>query len=44
MRKLYLSPKKKKKKITKVIKFDVTEASLTHAMKKLKYIKGFFSS
>ena len=27
---------------TKVVKFDVTEASLTHAMKKLKYFKGFF--
>ena len=39
MGKLYLS--KKRKKYPKVIKVDVTEASLTHAMKKLKYFKGF---
>ena len=34
----------KEKKYPKVIKVDVTEASLSHAMKKLKYFKGFFSS
>ena len=35
---LNLSKKKKKPKVAKV---DVKKASLTHAMKKLKYLKGF---
>ena len=42
--KLNLSKKKKKwpKLLAKVIKVDVTKASLTHTMKKLKYFKGLF--
>ena len=37
-----LNVSKKGKKIPKVGKVDVTKASLTHAMKKLKYFKEFF--
>ena len=40
MGKLNLS--KKRKKTQKVLNVDVTQASLTHAMKKLKYFKGVF--
>ena len=32
------------RKKPKVIEVDVTKASLTHAIKRLKYIKGFFLS
>ena len=43
MGKLNLSKKRKKSIIKpKVGKVDVTKVSLTHAMKKLKYFKGFF--
>ena len=40
MGKLNVSKKRKKEK--KLGKVDVTKAFLTHAMKKLKYFKGFF--